>query len=198
MGIAERKERAAEAMRERILDAAEDMLREGGPGNVSMRGIASRIEYSPAALYSYFPGKENLMQELRQRGFERLCGQEKELPAELAPRQRLEHMCRGYLSFARENAQLYGLMFLPPGQECAEDCKPAVESLEVFARAAWGAYSDTEPTGAELLATGISHWAGLHGLAMILINNNLVFLPPDRRQEMVEQALELMLARRNA
>ncbi|MGM1058970.1 TetR/AcrR family transcriptional regulator [Saccharothrix sp. Mg75] len=40
-----------------ILDAALDLLDEGGPAAASVRGIAARVEVAPNAVYTYFPDK---------------------------------------------------------------------------------------------------------------------------------------------
>ncbi|MGE3707473.1 MAG: helix-turn-helix domain-containing protein, partial [Vicinamibacterales bacterium] len=48
MGIKERHERDREAVRRAILDAARELFVTEGYGNVSIRKIAERIEYSPA------------------------------------------------------------------------------------------------------------------------------------------------------
>ena len=44
-----------------------------GYRNVSMRKIAERIEYSPAAIYSYFPSKDDIFFALAEEGFRLLA-----------------------------------------------------------------------------------------------------------------------------
>ena len=73
MGIKERQERDRETVRRAILDAARDLFVTEGFQNVSIRKIAERIEYSPAAIYSYFPSKDDIFFELAEEGF-RLLG----------------------------------------------------------------------------------------------------------------------------
>ena len=60
MGIKERQERDREAVSRAILDAARELFVAEGFQNVSIRKIAERIEYSPAAIYGYFPSKSDL------------------------------------------------------------------------------------------------------------------------------------------
>ena len=69
MGIKERQERDREAVRRAILDAARDLFVDEGYGNVSIRKIAERIEYSPAAIYGYFPSKDDIFFALADEGF---------------------------------------------------------------------------------------------------------------------------------
>ena len=73
MGIKERQERERTAVREAILGAARDLFVSEGYRNVSMRKIAERIEYSPAAIYSYFPSKDDIFFALAEEGFRLLA-----------------------------------------------------------------------------------------------------------------------------
>src|SRR3989475_1039465 len=68
MGIKERQERDREAVRRAILDAARDLFVSEGYANVSIRKIAERIEYSPAAIYGYFPSKDDIFFALAEEG----------------------------------------------------------------------------------------------------------------------------------
>src|SRR5882762_4150442 len=73
MGIKERQVRDREAVRRAILDAARDLFVTEGYQNVSIRKVAERIEYSPAAIYGYFPSKDDIFFALAEEGF-RLLG----------------------------------------------------------------------------------------------------------------------------
>ena len=69
MGVKERQEREREAVSRAILDAARDLFVAEGYQNVSIRKIAERIEYSPAAIYGYFPSKDDIFFALAEEGF---------------------------------------------------------------------------------------------------------------------------------
>jgi len=116
MGIRERQERDREAVRRRILDAARDLFVTDGFQNVSIRKIAERIEYSPAAIYGYFPSKDDIFYALAEEGF-RLLGN----PASLrddprfatAPRlERIRAIFWRLYEFSREQPQYFALMFV--------------------------------------------------------------------------------------
>src|SRR6266404_5445040 len=87
MGIRERHERDREAVRRAILDAARDLFVTEGYQNVSIRKVAERIEYSPAAIYGYFPSKDDIFFALAEEGF-RLLGD----PGAATNRARLQHL----------------------------------------------------------------------------------------------------------
>src|SRR4249919_2715224 len=81
MGIKERQERDREAVRRSILDAARELFVAEGYGNVSIRKIAERIEYSPAAIYGYFPSKDDIFFALAEEGFHLLYGERTQFAA---------------------------------------------------------------------------------------------------------------------
>src|SRR2546430_14990423 len=70
MGIKERQTRERDTVRRAILNAARSLFLAQGYANVSMRKIAEQIEYSPGAIYSYFPGKEDIFFALAEEGLQ--------------------------------------------------------------------------------------------------------------------------------
>ena len=71
MGIKERQDRDRAAVRDAILHAARELFVTEGYRPVSMRRIAERIEYSPAAIYGYFTSKDEIFFALAEEGFRR-------------------------------------------------------------------------------------------------------------------------------
>jgi len=69
MSIAERKQRETDELRERVLDAAEDIIVREGLGRVTMRRIASGVDYAPTVLYRLFADKDDLIDHLIARGY---------------------------------------------------------------------------------------------------------------------------------
>src|SRR5712692_1300319 len=113
MGIKERQERDREAVQRAILDAARDLFLAEGYQNVSIRKIAERIEYSPAAIYGYFPSKDDIFFALAEEGF-RLLGDATDAQAaeRLAPLDRLRAMFWRLYEFSRQHPQYFALMFV--------------------------------------------------------------------------------------
>ncbi len=112
MGIAERKHREKEEMRERILDAAINLFLKEGYDKTSIRQIADAIEYSPATIYLYFKDKDDLFYAIHKRGFEKLFRTMAEAMSATNPLERLRSIGRLYLRFALENPEFYDLMFV--------------------------------------------------------------------------------------
>ena len=115
MGIKERQERDREAVRRAILDAARDLFVAEGYQNVSIRKIAERIEYSPAAIYSYFQCKDDIFFALAEEGF-RLLGHPVdptfERPQPLEPLDRIRAIFWNVYEFSRNHPQYFTLMFV--------------------------------------------------------------------------------------
>ncbi|MFL0247184.1 TetR/AcrR family transcriptional regulator [Candidatus Clostridium stratigraminis] len=72
MGIKERKEREKDEHREIILKAASEIMDEEGVDKLSIRKIAAKIEYSPAIIYHYFKNKEDIINILMKKGYEKI------------------------------------------------------------------------------------------------------------------------------
>lgn len=112
MGISERKEREKLEMRKRILDAAMAMFLADGYDKTSIRNIAEKIEYSPATIYLYFKDKDELLYEVQKEAFLKLNETfDREVVAD-EPLERLRQLCRSYVTFGKNNPELYDLMFI--------------------------------------------------------------------------------------
>src|SRR5207249_9944657 len=114
MGIKTRQERDREAVRRAILDAARDLFVSEGYTNVSIRKIAERIEYSPAAIYGYFPSKDDIFFALAEEGFRILSDPARaEGPHDAGgPVDRLRAMFWRLYEFSRDHPQYFALMFV--------------------------------------------------------------------------------------
>ena len=117
MGIKERQERDREAVSRAILDAARDLFVSEGYGNVSIRKIAERIEYSPAALYGYFPSKDDIFYALAEEGFRLLCARDSFAGFDagfdkLEPLERVRRIIWRLYEFSRQHPQYFELMFM--------------------------------------------------------------------------------------
>ena len=58
------KEQRTQRIRSRIIDAARTLVVENGFEHLSLRGIARRVGYSPAALYEYYDSKDSILEDL--------------------------------------------------------------------------------------------------------------------------------------
>lgn len=112
MGIRERKERHKENLKRWILDAAIALLLQEGYEAVSIRRIASAIEFSPTTIYLYYKDKSDLLLALQKEGFKMLRSEFATIDKIDDPFERLKALCKSYLRFAFEHPEFYELMFL--------------------------------------------------------------------------------------
>lgn len=105
------RERRRERTKTIILQAAEELLAEGGVQNMTLANIANRAAYSKPSIYDYFTGIEDILNELSNSGFIRLGKLVKAIPKSLSPEVQLKAAFHSILQFAAENAELYQLMF---------------------------------------------------------------------------------------
>jgi len=112
VGVKERRERAKDATRQKILDAARELFARDGYEAVSMRRIADAIEYSPTAIYVYFKDKADLMKELCHLDFEAFTVQAQQFADVADPIQRIRLLAQSYIRFAAEHPNHFRLMFM--------------------------------------------------------------------------------------
>lgn len=112
MGVQERREREKKEQRQRILDAALDIITANGFAALSMRKLADRIEYSAASIYLYFESREQIAQELSEVAFGKLLRALVDAAAATDAVQALEATGLAYVTYGLENPQLYRLIFM--------------------------------------------------------------------------------------
>ena len=112
MGIKERQDRERLAVRDAILTAARDLFVAEGYGQVSIRKIAERIEYSPAAIYSYFPSKDDIFFALAEEGFQRLDQAIEAVAGAPDPIDDLRRCWWAFYQFSKDQREFFHLMFV--------------------------------------------------------------------------------------
>lgn len=205
MGTRERREREREHLRRAILDAARDLFVSEGFDAVSMRRIASAIEYSPTAIYLYFADKDAILVALAEEGFHLLSDRLEQTNHIADPIERLRAGGRMYFEFAREQPNYYAIMFelranaLAKHESAAETAGHrafgyivraimqgvasgaiAQGTVDAIAHAAAipGAEQGQMVCGKapEMILAHV-YWASLHGAASLLLSGRLGMLP---------------------
>lgn len=196
MGIKERKKRDEKRMRERILKAAREIFAEGGYKHVTMRRIARKIEYSPGTIYRYFKDKNEIMLQLCYQGFEQLLAMQLKLDRVADPLDRLVTGARYYISFAVENPDFYELMFATEEiikQPDEGEESVALSSFLKLVDHVQACIDNGDFSGEDAETLAISVWSALHGMSLLLIKQQLSFLPEEKLDAIVEKALAFNL-----
>lgn len=98
-----RRDRRRLDTREEILAAARELLLEVGPEALSLRQVARRADFSPAALYNYFASRDEIIASLFAESFEKLNSYLERVPSDLPLKTRVIELGMAYLDFGREN-----------------------------------------------------------------------------------------------
>lgn len=103
-----------EDVRRAILDAARVLFIKAGYGNVPIRRISSHIGYSAAALYRYFPTKDDIFNALAEEGLQLLKSRETKTscPVGTPPLERLRYVIWGVYDFAKLYPEYFYLLYL--------------------------------------------------------------------------------------
>lgn len=177
MGIAERRQREKEEMRERILEAATEVFIAEGYEKASIRTIADRIEYSPATIYLYFADKDALLFAVHELGFKQLLERFEALSSIEDPFERLHRLGLEYIDFGLNNQQLYDLMFII---NAPMDAIGKPESWQMGEKTFFYLLSTVaeclqrkvlrSPSNDPFLVAKM-HWAYVHGLVSLYVRN---------------------------
>ena len=114
MGPKERRTRAREETKTKILDAAREMFVQDGIDAVTMRAIAKRIEYTPTAIYHHFRDKQALIEELCLIDFRSLAQAFQRIGRIDDPGEQLRRIGLAYVDYALEHPSHYRFMFMTP------------------------------------------------------------------------------------
>ncbi len=108
MGITERRQLEKELIRKKIIDATNDILVEEGYENLSIRKIASRIEYSPGIIYHYFKDKAEIVAFVVEEGYGNIIKNISELPVDTEnPDKAIVNGLRSYIELMLETPQQF-------------------------------------------------------------------------------------------
>lgn len=191
----DRRERERARTRRLILDTAEELMVTRGYADLSLREVAERIGYSPAALYRYFEDKDQIVSLLTEEGFDRFTEVLRTAYASTDdPLDRLDAMFEAYLGFARAHPVHYRLMFIERVEHMAETPRDLredpPESLRVLYDAVQEGMERGAVVGGSVEEVGNALWAAVHGVAALV--SCMEGMPPEWKRSMGEGVRTLL------
>ncbi len=170
-----RRARERAEVQEKILAAARELFVAEGVEAVSMRKIASAIDYTAAGLYTHFKDKDDLVRSLCRHDFGAFGQTMGRLGKIDDPIERIRRMGLAYIRFAVEHPSHYRLMFMTPhpvGPSTDDACHTGDPDHDGYAAlrhavkqgVEQGRFEADDP---ELLSQTL--WAGVHGVASLEI-----------------------------
>lgn len=202
MSKEQRQAQEREAMRNLILAAAGELAAENGIEKLSIRKIAERMDYSAGVIYHYFQGKEDIVEQLLQRGYKELVGGlsagSQTIPAELPPASRLRQSLTQFIRMTTAEGSTYRNVML-------NDSPAVLNHTAVLHK---GASKEREAIG--MLCSTLRHfegmstrpeieieltaqviWSAAFGLIMRLgVEKNL---PEEQKEALIVKHVEVML-----
>lgn len=170
MGVAERRQREKERIRNTILSTAWNMVKKEGWQSLSVRRIAEAIEYSVPVIYDYFECKEEILFEFAREGFRMLAKKIEQAKAKKDdPAAQLKEIAGAYWDFARKHKQYFQLMYGLGMQGCEVDkCLP---EKAIFRKLTMDPIIQLikkgKQTNADPCLKYYTFWSILHGLVSI-------------------------------
>ena len=131
MLIHNRKEREKKELREKIFEAASQIILEQGYENLSMRKIAEKIEYSPTILYHYFSDKSDIVNQIIVENYRNCVNKVKDQIDQHNHHDAGVQLCVGIKMFVRaltDNSQQFRAVLLSGGNMAMSDPDTSQES----------------------------------------------------------------------
>ena len=156
-----------------ILDAAREIISEGGIDSLSMRAIADRIDYSAAGLYEYFGSKDEIITAVCLQGDERLRQSMGRVDTSLPPMHYLIEIGLAYIDFATTNPDHFMLMFASGLEAPAEiQDRPEASSFDILVSAITRGVEAgvfLPRVGFGLMDMAFMAWSVVHGISVLRV-----------------------------
>lgn len=196
MGSEERRQREQQELKLRILATAREVAREEGWSAVTLRKIADRIEYTHAALYSYFANKEQLLLEVLREGFALLATDlaSSKVGAE-TPLIAFRRLVFAYWNFSWRHPELYRVMYgldgIPFG--ATETWQEGSHIGELAAEVVEQLLIDQGKPVEQIDTKVLLFWSAMHGLISLVMAGRIAG-EPGALTPLVEQYIQDTLA----
>ena len=183
--------------REAIVAAARDLIVADGLEALSLRRLAARLGVTAPALYAHVRDKQDLLRAVAEGEFDALLARFDQITA-TDPVERIKAQGRAYVQHARENQELFRVMFLFPPELTPATLPEGIQlpgatrAFEVAAASVEGAIAAGAIASDDPLLVALTLWSGTHGVATVL---QLGFgLPPDLEDAMIDEVTDRLLA----
>lgn len=166
-------------LRRALLDAALLMVEREGPKGLSLRAVARLAGVSPAAPYRHFSGKEGLLAAVAKEGLNALAESMESASAENVGLALAEFraIALAYVKFAAANPSHFRVMFGPEVTDRAQHeglMEASERSFGILVRVIQSTQrSGLEGAEADPRRLAISAWAAFHGLATLVVDNQI-------------------------
>ena len=165
---------AAATLKERLVAATLQLLRDEIPTDLTVRRIAAEAGTTTMALYTGFGGRDGLLDVVYARGFEQLGERLAPAAGVADPAQAVLQLLGAYRAFALANPGLYGLLFervLPGFDPSPEARSAALDTTFGLLAAQAGRVLGTDAQDEASRSLAYTLWALTHGLVSLELSH---------------------------
>lgn len=174
----------------KIISEAERVVITSGHHAVNMRALAAEVGVTATTLYHYFANREEILKKVRLNAAEKLNRGIRAIDPGLPPHQFLAELGRQYLAFARENENLYRLLFEASLDEGGAGDHSVLYFTYLAARGALEKMASQGINMPDPRHGAMMGWMMLHGFCSLLMSGAL---PP--AEGMTRESLEELFMR---
>jgi AcrR family transcriptional regulator len=184
-----RRARERASTRERIIQAALHVLESEGVSALTIRRIATDVEYSAPVVYQHFAGKDALVLELVAHGHRLLLAELERVAEEPDIDRRMMQLASEYIRFAGEHPHLYQVMNgdAVDADERMRAAAPTISLLKELLTA-WSDANDVVLADFDDACDIV--WGTLYGMASL---GRLGTVGNERARQLAQQALHTLL-----
>jgi AcrR family transcriptional regulator len=176
-------------LRAACLQAAMELLEEGGATALSLRAVARRAGVSPAAPYRHYADRDALISAVAAVGYRELAEQLAAAHPAPSSADDLASVAVAYVQFALQRPALFRVMFAEP---CDRDNFERVTATNAISEYVGAIVRQSFPgSNPEPLATAV--WALVHGLAFLHLDGKLDASTPEVVSDRVRGAVHAVL-----
>lgn len=168
-------DRRRKRVRDAIILAAEQVFAAEGAQGLSIRRLAEAVDYSPAALYKYFPSKGAVIAVLKDAFFEKLVGRMED-PRALAG-DAMSNLRQAFITYVEtgvSHPNHYAAAFSARSEDdfvaSDEECHNTEKAYEFFEARVKDCISSRQLTAISPVHASLSLWASMHGLTMLMVS----------------------------
>lgn len=188
----------AQLNKDLLVTTARQIVAEEGLAALSLRRLGARLEVSAPALYAHFSDKQALLRAIAEVEFLELFARFEQVSG-LTAIERVRAHCMAYVSHARQNPELFRLMFLfapnvDPTTQLPESARLGAANLvfEAALNAVAEAVREQELNSDDVLLTALAFWAASHGLANVILLGPL--LGEELQDRLVHELVERLVS----
>nr|WP_296775603.1 TetR/AcrR family transcriptional regulator [Rhodococcus sp. (in: high G+C Gram-positive bacteria)] len=165
-------------MSEEIVAAATSLLQSGSASAVTLRAVAREAGITAPSIYRHYADLDAVLRAVVDRAFDELEATLRAAYVGDRATDRLRAVCTAYLSFAREQPNLYRVMFgvvwnagdsgpEPTSEELDARAKLGLRAFEVLVTGIAECIEEGRSTSADPGTDAAALWVGLHGLSTL-------------------------------